>query len=234
MGIEEESRMSAPVQTPPVLRAGDRLSRDEFERRYHAMPPDIKAELIEGVVHMPSPVRIRSHGTPHYLLGTWITIYWGNTPGTLGGGDATVRLDPGNEPQPDGVLMRVSGGTARIDEDDYITGSPELVAEIGASSAGIDRTAKFRAYQRNGIQEYVLILPLEGRIDWFALRDGAYEPLAADAEGIVRSEAFPGLWLDPEAFLRLEVATVLATLQRGLASPEHTAFAESLRGENAS
>jgi hypothetical protein len=39
----------------PPLRDGDRLTRDEFLRRWDAMP-DVKwTELIDGVVHMPSP-----------------------------------------------------------------------------------------------------------------------------------------------------------------------------------
>src|SRR5438067_1488278 len=42
----------------PPLEPGDRLSRAEFERRYDAMPALKKAELIEGVVYWPSPVRL--------------------------------------------------------------------------------------------------------------------------------------------------------------------------------
>ena len=49
-------------ETVPLLEPGDRLTRAEFERRYEAMPELRKAELIEGVVYMPSPVRYRCHG----------------------------------------------------------------------------------------------------------------------------------------------------------------------------
>ena len=45
-----------PMRMIPPLENGDHLSRDEFERRYHAMPPGIKAELIEGVVYIPSTI----------------------------------------------------------------------------------------------------------------------------------------------------------------------------------
>src|SRR5580692_489598 len=55
--------------TPP-LENGDRLTRAEFERRYDAMPRLKKAELIEGEVYMPSPVRHGQHSYPHSLLGT--------------------------------------------------------------------------------------------------------------------------------------------------------------------
>jgi hypothetical protein len=62
--------MNRPISRPvpesvPPLEPGDRLSRIEFERRYEAMPHLKKAELIQGVVHMPSPVRLRRHGNPH-------------------------------------------------------------------------------------------------------------------------------------------------------------------------
>ena len=46
---------SKPPRILP-LEHGDHLTREEFERRYEAMPHVRKAELIEGVVYMPSPV----------------------------------------------------------------------------------------------------------------------------------------------------------------------------------
>lgn len=39
------------------LENGDRLTRSEFERRYHAMSSVKKAELIEGMVYMFSVLR---------------------------------------------------------------------------------------------------------------------------------------------------------------------------------
>jgi len=50
------------VEMPP-LRDGDRLTRAEFERRWDAMPEVTKAELIDGVVHMPAALSI-DHGAP--------------------------------------------------------------------------------------------------------------------------------------------------------------------------
>lgn len=63
--------MASLMTTPriPVLCAGDALTRDEFERRYAAMPDVKKAELIEGIVYMDSPVRHTVHGQPGFLLG---------------------------------------------------------------------------------------------------------------------------------------------------------------------
>jgi Uma2 family endonuclease len=217
--------------TPP-LEPGDRLTRPEFERRYDAMPHLRKAELIEGVVHMPSPVRYRRHGRPHALLIGWLIHYEAATPGVETADNSTARLDLDNEPQPDAVLLidPARGGQARISEDDYIENAPELVAEVASSSVSIDLATKLHVYRRNGVREYVVWRVLERAVDWFVLRNGQYERLGQDAEGLLRSETFPGLWLDVPALLRGDVASVLAAVQRGLTSLEHNAFVARLSG----
>jgi Uma2 family endonuclease len=220
-----------PAEQIPPLEPGDRLTRDEFERRYEAMPPGVKAELLEGVVHMPSPTRFRRHGRPHSHLITWLGYYESGTPGVVTGDNSTTRLDMDNEPQPDAVLLidPACGGQARISADDYIENAPEFVAEVAASSVSIDLHTKFRVYQRSGVREYLVWRVLDQAIDWFVLRTGQYERLLPDMQGVLRSEVFPGLWLDTAALLRGDIAAVLATVQQGLASPEHEAFVARLR-----
>ena len=212
------------------LENGDVLTRAEFERRYEAMPHLKKAELIEGVVYVPSPVRHTYHGHPHTQLTGWLVQYEASTPGVQASDNSTVRLDLDNEPQPDALLFidPTCGGQARLDADGYIEGAPELVAEVTASSASYDLHVKLRVYRRNGVREYIVWRVLEQEIDWFVLRAGQYERLPLDAEGLYRSEVFPGLWLDPAALLRGDLATVLAVVQRGLGSPEHAAFVARL------
>jgi Uma2 family endonuclease len=210
----------------PPLEPGDRLTREEFERRYDAMPNLKKAELIEGVVYMPSPVRLDRHGSPHSDLVTWIGVYKAATPGVKSADNTTVRLDDSNEPQPDALLMidPARGGQAHISDDDYVETAPELVAEVSASSASYDLHTKLEAYRRNGVREYVVWRVLDGEVDWFVLRGGQYERLAAGADGILRSEVFPGLWLDASALVNDDLARVLAVVQQGVASSEHAAF----------
>jgi Uma2 family endonuclease len=216
----------------PRLEAGDRLSRPEFERRYEAMPRLKKAELIEGVVYMPSPVRLHHHGLPHSHMITWLGTYEAGTPGLLIGDNSTVRLDLDNEPQPDVMLLvdPALGGQAAIGDDDYVEGAPELVAEIASSSVSYDLGVKKGVLRRHGVREYVVWRVLDQEIDWFVLREGLYETLPRDASGLYRSEVFPGLWLDPEAMVGGGLAAVLDVLQRGLASPEHAAFVARLKG----
>ena len=179
---------------------------------------------------MPSPVTHKDHGRPHLMLNIWLGAYWCATPGTDAGDNSTIRLDWENEPQPDAMLriLPQCGGKSR-DDDEYIGGPPELIAEISASSASYDLHDKLRAYQRNGVSEYLVWRVLDSAIDWFALREGRFERLPLTAAGHYRSETFPGLWLDPAALLRGDLAQVTAVLQEGLASPDHAAFIAKLQ-----
>ncbi|HEX7379049.1 MAG TPA: Uma2 family endonuclease [Pirellulales bacterium] len=225
---------AAPAPEPaayvPPLEAGDQLTRAEFERRYHAMPRLKKAELIEGVVYMPSPVAMR-HGRPHLLLGAWLANYLAQTPGLDAADNATVRFDDENEPQPDLLLMidPASGGQSRVDEDGYCAGPPELIAEVAASSVSYDLHAKLRVYQREGVREYLVWRTRDGALDWFQLEEGRYVAIAADETGLVKSVVFPGLWLDRAALLRGDLPRVFAVLEEGLASAEHASFVRVLR-----
>src|SRR4051794_21953633 len=151
---------SPPVTTSirvPRLESGDRLTASEFERRYDAMPVLKKAELIEGVTYVASPVT-EDHAGPHMDLVVWLGMYKGFTPGVTGGADVTLRLDLKNRPQPDAYLriLETHGGRARLSEDRYVVGGPELTAEIAASSVSYDVHDKAKVYRRNGVQEYIV------------------------------------------------------------------------------
>ena len=219
-----------PAEVAPLLEAGDRLSRDEFESRYERMPHLKKAELIEGIVYMPSPVRVQHHAIPHLRLATWLGTYAAETPGIECADNSTVRLDLDNEPQPDLVLLKGAshGGQARISADDYIEGAPELVVEIAGSSRAYDLHQKKGAYRRNGVREYLAWVTGEPWVVWWELRGTEYQEIAPGPDGLLRSSVFPGLWLDTAALLRGEMKTVLTALRRGLDSPEHQAFARTV------
>ena len=214
----------------PPIENGDRLTRSEFERRYAAMSPIKKAELIEGVVYMAAALRFRSHGQPHAQLLGWLFNYQIVTPGIELADNATVRLDRDNAPQPDVVLFLAPAldGQVQISEDDYIEGAPELIAEVAASSASYDLGDKKKAYRRNGVREYIVWQMFENKLNWFVLQNDEYVDLMPDKDGIIRSCQFPGLWLAVEALLAGDMMQVLAVLQQGLASPEHQAFVQEL------
>jgi Uma2 family endonuclease len=200
---------SAPTLT--ILENGDRLDRLEFERRYTASSIK-KAELIEGLVYVASPLRFTPHAEPHGRIIGWLIAYQAMMTGLKVGIEPTVRLDADNEPQPDAVLFRL-GGNAQVDEDGYITGSPELIVEIAASTVSYDLHAKKRSYERNGVKEYIVWRTLDQAIDWFILENDKYVELAADDAGIIHSREFEGLRLNVTAILNGDMSAVLKTLQ---------------------
>jgi Uma2 family endonuclease len=226
MGMVREESVIAKL---PPLESGDRLTRYEFEQRYHAMPHAKKAELIEGVVFMTSPVRV-THGRSHGYIMAWLGSYCASTPGVDLCDNATVRLDLDNEVQPDALLRLEpeSGGCSRISPDDYVEGPPELIVEVAGGSAAIDLHDKLKVYRRNEVQEYIVWQVYDKRIDWFILSEGQYLPLTPDEDGVIHSHTFPGLRLAAEALLEGNLAKVLAELQKGMASDEHSAFVARL------
>lgn len=213
------SRTTAHEGRPPArldvpLESGDRLTSAEFERRY-SMRPDIKrADLIEGVVYVASPMRLESHGEPQRFVSGWLAAYQAFHPEARGADGATVRLDPDNNVQPDAILLRRSG-QARHTEDDYLEGAPEFVFEIAASSVSVDLGPKLRAYRRNGVREYVVWQMYENRLDWFELNeDGEYVQRQPATDGTIASHIFPGLTLNVAALLRRDLAALLETQER--------------------
>lgn len=239
---EEGKVMATVTSSPPVgqlpsdvlprLQNGDRLTRDEFERRYDAGPTVKKAELIEGVVYMPSPVRHEHQGKQHFNLITWLGIFASQTHGVEGGDNSSLRLDLDNEPQPDAHLMIKPelGGQAKIDDEGYITSAPELVAEVAASSVSYDLHDKLKVYRRVGVKEYIVWRLEDDAIDWFVLQQGKYKPLAF-VESRFQSRVFPGLWLDPQALLAGDLAQVAKVVQQGLDTNEHLEFVERLKAK---
>ncbi|HEX5270823.1 MAG TPA: Uma2 family endonuclease [Gemmataceae bacterium] len=221
----------AEVRAMPPLQNGDRLTAEEFERRYDAMPDLKKAELIDGVVYMAPPVSFDAHGGPHFDLIGWLGLYRAHTPGVRGGDNATLRLPLNNRPQPDAFLVidPGRGGQTRIDDDGYIVGGPELVAEVAATSANYDLHDKLAVYRRNDVREYVVWRVFDREIDWFVMRNGQYERLAPGADGLYRSEVLPGLWLDPQALIAGNMPRLLQLMQEAAATPEHAAFVARLQ-----
>ena len=187
-----------------------------------------KAELIEGIVYMGSPLRINKHGEPHADIMGWLTVYKAFTPNEQTGDNATVRLDPENEPQPDALLRIEKGGQSIISEDGYVEGAPELIVEIAASTVSIDLHDKLKAYRRNQVQEYVVWRVDDNEIDWFRLKDEKYIKLQADENGIIKSEIYPGLWLDVTALLKGDLVKVLDVLKQGIDTYDHTNFGKKI------
>ena len=202
-----------PTVVPLPLESGEIMHTREFLRRYERMPQVKKAELIEGVAYMGSPVSIR-HAKPDNLIQLWLGTYASRHPESEALTNITVILDAENTVQPDALLRRLPdhGGATRVTAEGYLAGPPELIVEVAASSASIDLRDKRRAYCRNGVREYVVWRVAEGRLDWFCLEGDEYVPQTPDAQGMLHSRGFPGLRLPVEALLAGDTAKVLVAL----------------------
>ena len=216
----------------PELHSGDHMTREEFHRIYEQMPEHFKAELIGGIVYVASPLKLR-HGTNHAPLSAVMYTYRGHTPGVQLGDNTTVLLGGDSETQPD-LFLRILpeyGGQSRTTEADYVSGAPELVAEIAHSSRSIDLYKKREKYHQFGVREYLVLSLEEKRLRWFDLTEDK-ELLAGD--GVVRVKNFPGLWIDAAALLADDYGRLMSVINQGIGSLEHSQFAQQLANKKAS
>jgi Uma2 family endonuclease len=228
--MDSASRITSPPtllidKSPlPPLEAGDRLDQKTFHERYEAMPEDFRAELIGGIVFMPSPVRI-PHGRSQSRFVAWLGLYEEETPGVQAFDNVTVIQGDESEPQPDACLIiePQCGGQMRVNKDEYLEGAPEWAGEIASSTESIDLHLKKTDYEKAGVREYVVVALRQQRVFWFVSRNGRFEEPPPGPDGILRSEVFPGLWLDPTALLNLDGRRLRQVLQRGLKTKEHAA-----------
>ncbi len=227
--IVAERRTGKAKKALPPLMNGDHLDQKTFHARYEAMPSDCRAELIGGIVYMSSPQKSR-HGRYHAKLAHWLGEFEDATPGVEAHVNSTQILADDAEPQPDAGLFILPeyGGQVWEDEKEYLHGAPEWVGEISDSTESIDLNRKKKDYEQAGVREYLVVAVRTRQVFWFVRRRGKFKDLAPGPDGILRSEIFPGLWLDPEALLKRSGKRLLAVLRQGLASPEHAAFVAKL------
>ena len=175
---------------------------------------------------MPSPVR-KPHRKCQSKLDFVLNVYEEATLGTETGVDGTIFLES-SEPQPD-VLLRILpefGGQSYDNEDDYLIGGPEFLGEIAHSTFAIDMNRKKEAYFRAGVQEYLVVCVEEEELHWFHFP--SRRKLKPTRDGIWKSKAFPGLWLDGAALFACDPKRLRAAVERGVASPEHAEFVKQL------
>ena len=203
--------MSMTRRLAPELENGAVMSREEFHAAYADCHEFDRVELIEGVVYLPSPIKVDSHADPHGLILLWLGTYAADKPGIRYFPPASILLDDQNEPEPDAILLKTTAGW--LSDDGYIAKAPELVVEIAGSSQSRDLNQKKRAYERNGIAEYIVWQPTSATIEWFELQDGRYVLRSQDTDGRIESRQFPGLVMDVAAMVNLDRLGALAAIR---------------------
>ncbi len=219
--MTQNARIAGP---PRALVEGQRLDQPTFHSLYETMPPGTRAELINGVVLMPSPVG-PAHGRAHFPTIAWLSYYVESTPGVEGMDNTSTAMGVKSEPQPD-VLLRILpeyGGRTQTDRQ-FVKGVPELLVEVAHTSRYTDLGPKLEDYERAGVFEYIVLALEPDEVFWFVLRNGRFMDLPPGSDGMYRSEVFPGLWLDPNALVAGDTRRLRAVLDLGFATPEHAEF----------
>lgn len=230
----KRSKKLSPAEAMFLLENGATMDQPTFHELYKLTPEGFKAELIGGTVFVASPVS-GFHAAPHAKLVAWMILYMDATPGVDVYDNATNILENAGEPQPDAalVLSPEVGGRTRMDDEGYIHGAPELVAEVAHSSASIDLGEKLALYEEAGAREYLVVLVREKKLRWFVRSRKDFVEQEPDDQGVLKSVAFPGLWLSAPRFFRPVVRHWIQLLNQGLASPEHAAFVAELKARRA-
>lgn len=228
MSVASFRNLQLPGTSPDSFEPGDRMDQPTFHAIYEQMPDDFKAELIGGVVYVPAALRV-DHGDVHANVIGWLLQYKLATPNTRVLDNATHELGEDSEPQPDASLLIVGGQTS-VTPKGYVRGAPELVVEVVNSTRAYDLHAKKDDYEKYGVREYLALLIRERRAIWFVRgNDGVFAEQPQPADGIFRSPLFSGLWLDAKAIFDGDTRRVFDVLNAGVATPEHAAFAASLK-----
>jgi Uma2 family endonuclease len=219
---------SGELESPRALVEGQRLDQPTFHALYEAMPPGTRAELIDGVVCMPSPVGM-AHGVAHVPILVWLAYYKEKTPGVQVLDNATTILGWKSEPQPDALLriLPECGGRTR-NKGGYVHGAPELVVEVAKATRYVDLGPKLKDYQQAGVLEYIVQAMDPDEVLWFDQEQGVLAQRPIGGDGLYRSTAFPGLWLDPQALLTENFQRLRAVIDLGTATPEHADFVARL------
>ena len=102
--------MVSPQVANKELVTGMKMTLEEFLRRWEAIPELKKAELIDGVVYVPSPVGL-DHCTKDAMLIWWLGSYVVETPGCDTGNNGTwIMLRRLPEHYPSSIISSVATG----------------------------------------------------------------------------------------------------------------------------
>lgn len=180
---------------------------------------------------MNPPVNWGHHGLPTARIIGWLAQYEIETYGLELATDASVYFGNNNCVQPDAALRIQNGGLSKRRADGSVTGAPELVVEVAASSAAYDLHEKKDLYLASRVPEYLLWIVYDRQVLWYQLQDDRYEPLPVERNGCIRSQMFPGLRLDSKPLLADQKMKVARTLKSGLSSVEYLEFAAKLKSQ---
>ncbi len=202
---------------PQVVQELQALLAEEHEQRqafYDALDPSVKAEWINGVAVVHSPVRL-SHsdasGTLYRLIGNYLDLH---PLGAVHHEKVMIQLTR-NSYEPDVCFFRAATA-ASFTPDMVLFPAPDFVAEVlSDSTAARDRGVKFTDYAAHGISEYWIIDADAEEIEQYVLHEGDYQLRQRATTGAIRSAVIAGFRIPVRALF--DPAVRRSTLQAILA-----------------
>ncbi len=186
-----------PTQVAPIDTESPR-PKMTYEEFMAWSDEDTYAEWVDGevIVHMPpKPIHQELAVFLIELLGLF-TKFFGL--GNIYTAPLQMKLPNGPGREPD-ILFVSKDHAARVIED-RLDGPADLVIEIiSDDSVSRDREDKFYEYEAGGVPEYWILDPRPNRRRAFFYHldeRGQYRPIPIGPDGIYRSRALPGFWLN--------------------------------------
>jgi Uma2 family endonuclease len=188
---------------------------------YMQWPAELRCELIDGVIYDMAPAPTLAHQTVVVVLCTVFrnVLQLSASEGDKGGGGGRsacqvfvapvdVVLGPTSVVQPDLIVVC---DPAKLANGKNVQGAPDLVVEVLSTTTAIkDRREKKQLYERAGVQEYLMVHPLEFYAEYYRLNaEGGFDPpRILGAADVLRLRLLPELrqslgeildWPAPEA-----------------------------------
>jgi Uma2 family endonuclease len=157
---------------------------------------DQKADLINGVIYMPSPENTDDNELFIWLVTVINLFVRRNKLGQIYGSRVALRLAEKHGPEPDIAFVRTEN-MERVTRGG-VEGPADLAIEIvSPDSVERDYYLKRELYEEYGISEYWIIDEMDQSVTQLRLRQGKYRQVRPH-KGEIHSQVMTGFWLRPQ------------------------------------
>ncbi|MCB9925523.1 MAG: Uma2 family endonuclease [Planctomycetaceae bacterium] len=156
------------------------------------------------------------------------------TPGIYVCLHVTVVLDENTRIVP-GLISMVNHGRLKQCEpvERGFEGPPNFVLDVFDTDEMAEYEARRSTFERFGVTEYVVVENAEPlRLHWNRHDGSRFVDTAADRNGVIKSQALPGLWFPVEAVARRDWWSILSGIEYGVTRRGHHEFQETIWHKN--
>lgn len=138
--------------------------------------------------------------------------------------DATTRVVPGL------VAMVNHGRLKQCEPVEFgFEGPPNFVLDVFESDEMDEYEARKKVFEKFGVTEYVAVeLADELRLHWNRHNGHSFEDAVPNRQGLIKSQALPGLWVPVQALANRDWWSILSAIERGVTRLGHHEFQDSI------